>query len=160
VRASTTASADEGGRGSSGGRTRRSETIPGRFESRPPGTTTPDSARWTLALREHVHRDRDHRGDVRDVRGADHAVRGSRQVAEALDPGVGDAETDGVESPRHARRLGDLADALRGGSGDGEDRRRLTLGFVDPLLPARLRLLDDLLLLSLGLVDRRIALPL
>ena len=83
-----------------------------------------------------------------------------RELAEALDVLLGDAQLHGLEAARHVDRVGDLADAFGGRGRDREDRRGLPFGLVDLLLALRFGRLDDLLLLALGGVDRGVALAL
>ena len=71
---------------------------------------------------------------------------------------LGQAELHRLEAARHLDRLGDPADAFRGRGRHGQHRLRLTLGLVDLLLPLRFRVLDDLLLVAFGGVDRGVAL--
>ena len=97
--------------------------------------------------------------DVGEVgRQHDRRVAGCASWPNCVDVLLGDAQLHGLDAARSLDGLGDAADALGRGAGDGEDGRGLAFGLVDLLLLARLRGLDHLLLRALGGVDGGVAL--
>ena len=91
--------------------------------------------------------------DLGEAARHDHGVVLLRELRERLDRLLRDLELDGLLAARLADRLGDLAEALGSGFGDGDDRRRLALRLVDLGLALALRARDVGLALAGGDVD-------
>src|SRR5688572_26009814 len=113
-----------------------------------------------LALHD-VGRERDHRGDIGEVRRHDQRARRLvRERPELLDVLLRDPQLHRLGAATPGQSLADWPQALCGRRRHREDRRRLALGLVDLLLLVGLGFLDDALLLALGLVDLGVALAL
>ncbi len=105
----------------------------------------------------HVHRQRQHGADIRDIRRQHEGVARFGQFSELGDVLLRDTQLHRFVPAGDLRRLGDFAQPLGGCAGDGHNGGRRTFGLVNLLLLLRFRRFDDLLLLALRLIDGRIA---
>src|SRR5262245_52310199 len=98
----------------------------------------PESAGWRRFPPDNLHRQGDHRPNIRDVGGEHEGIAGLGELAKLANVLLRHAELDGLESAWQLNRLGDATDAFRGCRGHRHDRRGLAFSFVDLLLLSRL----------------------